>query len=309
MKTKLKNIPAKKILPGAQVSVNKEKVIKGSYRGYYISITPELGLVSAVYKIIINATKQTPDNIDGINFFINKQREKQPDRLISIEHMEQAFIITLDISKKVSKCHVAINQIVDETIDFLKLEGYDTGCSICGSNTEILSPFLSNGRESFMCSDCGSNFRRADINSIVKKMKSNIVSGTIGAILGSLVGAAAWVFIYRLGYIAGLVGLVAFVCAAFGYEKLGKVMDGKGVLVTMIVTVVMLYFGHRIAWTWDIYDVYKAEGFNFFECFKVFPLVMEESSGAWEIFYKDLVIGYAFSFLCSIRPIANLLKK
>ena len=52
----------------------------------------------------------------------------------------------------------------------------------------------------------------------MKERKGNIVTGIVGALLGALLGGVLWVIIYQLGYIAGIAGLVAAVCALKGYE-------------------------------------------------------------------------------------------
>ena len=47
----------------------------------------------------------------------------------------------------------------------------------------------------------------------LKEKPGNMFTGIVGALLGALIGGVLWVVIYQLGYIAGIAGLVAAVCA------------------------------------------------------------------------------------------------
>ena len=44
---------------------------------------------------------------------------------------------------------------------------------------------------------------------------------------------------------------------------LGGHLDKKGVVISSVIMVVMIYFGNRIAWSWDAYDALKDQGFTF----------------------------------------------
>lgn len=66
----------------------------------------------------------------------------------------------------------------------------------------------------------------------------NYVTGTIGAILGMLIGAVAWGFVLAAGYLASLVGLAMGWLSAKGYDLL-KGKQGKGKVVILIVCVLL----------------------------------------------------------------------
>ena len=52
-----------------------------------------------------------------------------------------------------------------------------------------------------------------------QKSTDNIITGAVGAFLGSLIGVACIVIVGQLGYVASVSGLVMGVCALKGYEK------------------------------------------------------------------------------------------
>ena len=53
-------------------------------------------------------------------------------------------------------------------------------------------------------------------------VRENVLSGAVGAFLFALVGGALYFVIYMLGYIAGISGLVAVICAIKGYALFTK---------------------------------------------------------------------------------------
>ena len=140
--------------------------------------------------------------------------------------------------------------------------------------------------------------------------KSTLLSGFIGAIIGSLIGVVLWVLIYKIGFIAGIAGAITAICAMKGYQMLGRSLDKKGVIVSVIITVVMIFFANKLSWSWEIYDVFKKElGYDitFFDAF----ISSDDIITALEVtgdYYKDLMVGYALTILASYRNIINAFK-
>lgn len=145
---------------------------------------------------------------------------------------------------------------------------------------------------------------------IVPTPKSNLAAGLVGAFLGSLIGAVLWVLIYKLGFIAGLAGAVTAVCALKGYELLGKVLDKKGVICCVIIVVITIFLANKIAWSWEIYEVYTSD-FNyeitFFDAFISADEIIEYSELTLD-YYKDLLIGYALTIWASYKNIIAAFK-
>lgn len=66
----------------------------------------------------------------------------------------------------------------------------------------------------------------------------NYVTGTIGALLGMVIGAVVWGFVLAAGYLASLVGLAMGWLSAKGYDLL-KGKQGKGKVAILIVCVLL----------------------------------------------------------------------
>lgn len=139
----------------------------------------------------------------------------------------------------------------------------------------------------------------------VEKVSSNLVPGLVGAFLGSLIGAVLWVIIYNLGYIAGIAGAVTTVCAMKGYELFGKSLDKKGVICSVLVSIITIFLANRICWTLEIIK-YLSIDVSFFD---VFPYTEESLTDVGLGYYfKDLLIGYALTALASFKNIISAFK-
>jgi len=86
----------------------------------------------------------------------------------------------------------------------------------------------------------------------------NIVAGTVGALLFSLVGAVLYFIIYQIGYIAGICGLITVVCAIKGYAFFGKRESVKGIVIAIAISVVMLLVAEYISIAYTIYNDFNA---------------------------------------------------
>lgn len=140
--------------------------------------------------------------------------------------------------------------------------------------------------------------------------KSNLIAGLVGAFLGSLIGGVLWVIIYKLGFIAGLAGAVAMICAMKGYEMLGKTLDKKGVIACIIIVVITIFLANKLAWAWEIYDVYTKDfgaEMTFFDAFINADEIISYSELTFD-YYKDLLIGYALTAWAAFGNVVEAFK-
>lgn len=135
---------------------------------------------------------------------------------------------------------------------------------------------------------------------------SNWLFGTVGALFGSLLGVALWIIIYQLGYLAGIAGAVTVVCAMVGYEKLGKKLDVKGVIISVIISIVMIYFAHKLAVSIGAYREFQDMGMKvkFSDIYRDLYKMLEAVDGMKD-YYRDLFVGYALFLVGGVSSIAN----
>lgn len=79
-----------------------------------------------------------------------------------------------------------------------------------------------------------------------QNQKENVLLGTVGALLGALIGGAVALFIARLGYVAMLAGVVLGICTIKGYEILGKKLTRKGIVISSILMVITVFLVNQV---------------------------------------------------------------
>lgn len=140
-----------------------------------------------------------------------------------------------------------------------------------------------------------------------KKIPENYVAGIIGASVCGLLGAALYVLLSALGFIAGISGFVAFIAAYFGYKKLAGVDNSvTGIVVSVIVTLLMLIVGEYLSLGWAIYDTAKDAGasLSLMDAIKEVPEYLSYSE-VMSAVVKDLVIGLFLTALATVSQVKS----
>ena len=134
--------------------------------------------------------------------------------------------------------------------------------------------------------------------------RGNPIAGIVGALLGSLVGVLAMVIIGQLGYVSVWAGLVMGVCVAKGYELLSGKFDFVGLVCSLLVMAVMVYFGNQLDWAITIARAYEANVFD------AFPVVNEvvKANELLPVYYRNLGLYYLATLIGAIPTLIGLLK-
>ena len=93
-------------------------------------------------------------------------------------------------------------------------------------------------------------------------VKENVFLGAVGALAGTLIGVICIVITGQLGYVSALCGVVMGVCALRGYQMLGKTVSKKGIIITLIIMIVMIYVSNWITYAIAVADVYDVDFFT-----------------------------------------------
>lgn len=140
--------------------------------------------------------------------------------------------------------------------------------------------------------------------------KANFFLGLIGALAGSLLGAALWIAIGFTGFIAGIAGFAMLKFALIGYQKLGGRLDKKGAVLCLLIAAAMIPTANvlecviafcRVFFEYDAgVDTIQYVVMNFGE--------LMTDSEMWPDFWKNLVIGYGLSIWASYGLIGSILS-
>ena len=213
------------------------------------------------------------------------------------------FHLKSALSKKKTDANVqdGLNYIVD----YLNENNYQNCCEICGNTTDT-GIYCVSGIARILCSQ---DYTKATEELVYRKQKEdikkeNVFTGTIGALLGSLIGTLAIVFFGQIGYVVTVAGIIMGVCVIKGYELLGNKLSKRGIVICIIVVILMTYFANRVDWSVTIARELEL-GFidSFVNCDYIVEYFDIKSS-----YYADLGLKYLFTLVGAIPLIIASFK-
>lgn len=166
-------------------------------------------------------------------------------------------------------------------------------CKHCGSEV---------AEETGRCESCGFPVKPAE-------KRENVVTGSVGALIGAVIGALCIILLSQLGYIASVSGLVLAVCTLKGYELLGGKLSGKGIVICMLLMLITPYVADRIDWAIVIMQEWADYGVTFGEAFAAVPELLADGSIEMGAYIKTLLMIYGFALLGAFSTLRNTLKK
>ena len=197
----------------------------------------------------------------------------------------------------------------------VQMRGYKKVAETFHAVFQAVTGYLTENRFVSCCSHCGETQETGAVKAEAAyqeaearqaQEKSSLPLGLLGAFLGSLIGAAVWVAVYQLGYIAGAIGLLLVFCAMTGYRKLGGCLDKKGVIATVILSVVMVFVSLYLCYGVALYRGMD-KAYNIFECLLAVPAFLS-SSGLIGSFAAELFTGYGFMAVASVGMIVQAFR-
>lgn len=198
-----------------------------------------------------------------------------------------------------------VSNALNALITFLHTEGFQNCCQSCGS--ENTSACYVSGGYMHLCPDCYVKMQHNNtLAASAKQNKSeNVIAGTVGALLGSLVGVVSIIIFSQLGYVAILSGIIMAICTLKGYELLGGKLTKKGIIVSVIVMIVMTYVGDRLDWA---IVIASALDVPFTLAYQILPDLLYEEVIEMATYVGNLVLQYLFVLLGAVPTIINSLR-
>ncbi len=273
----------------------KSGVIYGSYQGYFVAIQQDpSNKLTHTITLCVKETDQPASQ--PMSAFLN-------DCSVKYKHLGS---VSGDSSRAVAnwKCSLItqandyahqIEEFLQELTRYCKNNRMVDCCENCGA-AENLSALLVGGKYHALCPNCQQQVSEAisQRKGEIKGKKGNLITGIVGALLGSLVGVALWVAVYRMGYIAAIVGLVLIVCTFKGYSLFGGKLNALGIVICVAVSAGMLYVAEQISVAWEILDFFGADyGVTFTQAYRSIPQFMEDKDFKMAVI-QDLAYGYIF---------------
>ncbi len=153
------------------------------------------------------------------------------------------------------------------------------------------------------------NEQTADLTSGVQPVRENILLGIIGAVLGVLLGAALWVFLGRIGFIAGIAGYAIVFCGMKGYELLGGHLSKGGIILCIILSFLAILAAEFVSLGITVHsELGEMYSLSMADSFRMVPELLKESELIGAV-AKDLLFGYALSIWASYSSVKNIWRQ
>lgn len=122
----------------------------------------------------------------------------------------------------------------------------------------------------------------------------NKIAGTVGALIGAVLGIVIWCIIGLFGRIAWIGGFAICICSLGGYYLLGKDISKIGLGIVAVIVIISVYVATRMNWAIALHNEFSE--FSLWWCYKNI-IGLLELAGDKSAFYGDLAIGYVMTLL------------
>ena len=139
--------------------------------------------------------------------------------------------------------------------------------------------------------------------------KEKVFLGTIGAILGALVGAILIVIFSRGGIILSFSGVVMAYLSLLLYTKFAGSLSKKGIIICIIIMIITVYVSEWCVYSYELYKVLIEEyNITFGDAFLAFHSYLDYPDLLKE-FIRNILMLYLFTALGAIPKIREFIKK
>jgi len=176
-------------------------------------------------------------------------------------------------------------------------------CNKCGAEVHSSAAF---------CENCGTAVEQPAMEfDTPAAPRDNVILGTVGALMGGLIGAAVILLLGRLNTVAAIGGFVLAFCALKGYELLGKGLSVKGIVISVIIMLIIPFVADTLDWGILIYTDFIDAGYeiSYLEAVQLLPVCLEEGVIEMGDYVKSLLMLYGFTALGAVTVVLDAIKK
>lgn len=309
-----------------KVLVNETNLIKisdamyGEFKNFPITcqlIDKAKNVSSIITKIYCNSENEK--NRSELNNYIHSLEWTKNG--ITDAEVSEYYCLIKTSSSSIRKIQKYTESVITMVVEYLLEHGYKNGCEKCGLNVNN-AYYKINDTLAYTCDNCTNKLQQeyAEMKEERKKEKSLMLLGTFGAIIGAVIGGIIWVVLYLLGYLSSISTLIAIVLSMKLYKKFGKYLDIKGVIISTLITIIVMYIANRLSYSILMYRIVETEGLaskiSFYEVFaQLFNLLERIGQEAGKnvdlvsLFYRDLFIGYFLGAIPAVFQITAAIKE
>lgn len=274
----------------------------GMNQKYWYSVT-QTGSLSPVFVTTALADIQAITHEQLKSAVMSK---KKIYKIIDFNATESILIFKVNYQLNAERCAGRINELMRELSIIFSRLGLESACGLCADKAHL--EFVRFGDlVGGICSECQNRLNQEYAEIKGKNANDgNYVSGTIGALLGAMIGSALWLLVSYLGYYASIVGLAMAFLAQAGYRlSRGRIQKGMPWIVLGSVVI-----GILVANAIEIAIGLSQDpeiGISLLDALLIAPQAFFNT----EMFYvgavwKEVAIGLFFALLGSWNTIKNL---
>ncbi len=277
----------------------EKKFAYGEVNGYLITISEKMGLVSFYINCVFDNEDLEP-KVKQIQQFMKQSTKLYPKPTYRFDRfgVEANFYDNYKFVK-------SAENFFTEVTGFLKSIGVDgvERCCLCGEPMQNRTPKRINRNGHVLncdgsCADAA--VRGLAENSEVEKVTSrHYCRGTVGAILGTLIGIIPWIIVYMWGYFVGWLGALIAVCARKGYELLGGRAGRVKALIVIVVTLLAVVLAQFISICFELRSeaINQEIALSLSELIGISFQLIKEDEEVQRYFIGNLFMGFLFALL------------
>ena len=262
----------------------------GKVNGYYTVVEINEGsYADNTYKIQIGMASNEASNAEIKTL---KEKITAEYKASVLNDVTSIFYVNGHMPMRSKKVQEEIQGIILTVTDRLQELNIPTGDFLNGERDDSVSLYQMGNAYTFLSDESYEEVvsqLEAEMNGPNKKEKS-IQSGIGGAILGALIGAAAWGVLLYFGYYAWFAAVIGMYLAFNFYQKNNGLLSIKGIGIVTGIVLLSLMLANVLAYGFVLYQVLEIYGFTLPMIFMNFPALLQEL-GISTNFTLDLFLG------------------
>ncbi|MGC4019426.1 MAG: hypothetical protein QM793_09560 [Muricomes sp.] len=295
----------KKVANELALSYDKQTyAIFGKFKGYLVCLMSVDGGYNYTLRLSLAQGDERPD----LELLQRVVSESKVIKKCAVVDYQVNYMLNVGMTMTAKKVGEKLREVLEIITKFLRSHDFQNCCQIRGPQNIEPGIYSVAGVPMILCEE---SFREQSklvaANADAKgQKKESLISGVVGALLGTLIGVLAIVLLGQLGYVAVLSGIIMAVCALKGYELLGRRLSKKGIVISCILMVAMVYFGNRLDWSISVANYFT--DVDIFTAFRMMPTLLSEGYLEGGAYYGNLALVYLFTAVGAIPTIINIMR-
>ena len=233
-----------------------------------------------------------------------RQFKREHKEIFLLHQRQNAISITVRVkgSKGADRLEAAMNALTE----LLRTQSFRPCCQNCGQELPVEGYFVSGGYMQ-VCDSCAQTLKQSHNTAQAERAQKseNVVGGIVGGLIGSLLGVLCIILLNQLGYMAALAGIIMAVCTLKGYEILGGKLSNRGIVISIVVMIVMIFVGDRLDWAILVSQQLEMP---LPMAFQAVPVLLAEEIIEPAIYVVNLLLLYLFMAVGAVPTIRSSIR-